>query len=90
MVSYSVPYVGIELRGQLKKNGNYTLVVCVVLTVLKSIHIRSGNKNAGYVRLESNVYLMLIKFIHILMLDLIFHLSLVVDLVLPFAMFGHI
>ena len=47
--------------------------------------------NAG---LESNVdadvYLMLIKFIHTLMLDLIFHLSLIVALVLPFAMFGHI
>ena len=59
--------------------------------MLNSIHIRSGKNNAG---LESNVdadvYLMLIKFIHTLMLDLIFHLSLIVDLVLPFAMFGHI
>ena len=37
------------------------------------------------------LFKMLIKFIHtLLMLDLIFHLSLIVDLVLPFAMFGHI
>ena len=39
---------------------------------------------------DADVYLMLIMFIHTLMLDFIFHLSLIVDLVLPFAMFGHI